>query len=105
MRSFMRMVALVFGGIVLAAALGTIPARAAKQRFVPLDDPDADEVRLAAIFEPLMFRSTARRFRGGTLVSLYGGGVLDLRDAVLDPAGARLQVRAIFGDGQILVSE
>lgn len=98
-----RLLGLLLGGLVLAAALGTIPARAAKQRFVPLDDPDADEVRLGAFFEPLLFRSTAERFRGGSVISWYGGGVTDLRSATLDPAGARLEVTAIFGGGQILV--
>jgi hypothetical protein len=100
-----RLLGLGIGGLVLAGALGTIPARAAKQRFVPLDDPDADEVRLGAIFDSVMFRSTAGRFRGGTLMSWYGGGVIDLRSATLDPAGARLEVQAIFGGGQILVPD
>ena len=41
--------------------------------------------------------------RGGTLECWYGGGVLDLRDAVLAPEGATLRVRAVFGGGQVLV--
>ena len=52
---------------------------------------------------PLDFRSTSRNFRGGRLECWYGGGVLDLRDATLAPEGATLQVRAVFGGGQILV--
>jgi hypothetical protein len=56
-----------------------------------------------AIFDQLDFRSTSRNFRGGRLECWYGGGVLDLRDAVLAPEGATLQVRAVFGGGQILV--
>ena len=71
----------------------------------PIDAPDADEVRLAAIFEPMSFRSTATAFRGGSVDCWYGGGVIDLRDAILDPAGARLQVRAIFGGAQIVVPD
>jgi len=39
----------------------------------------------------------------GRLELWYGGGVLDLRDTVLDPDGAVLEVRAVFGGGQILV--
>ena len=105
MRVIARLIALLLGGVVVAAALWTIPARAAKRRFVAIDDPDADEVRLGAIFESVMFRSTSDRFRGGTLVSWYGGGVIDLRSATLDPAGARLEVKAIFGGGQILVPD
>lgn len=103
MRAIGRLIVLFGGGLMLASVLGTIAASAAKRRIVPLEAPDADEIRVTAIFEPMTFRSTATSFRGGTVDCWYGGGVLDLRDAVLDPAGARLRVRAIFGGGQILV--
>jgi hypothetical protein len=100
-----RLIALSTGGLVLASVAGMFAANAAKRRIEPVDAPDADEVRLAAIFEPMSFRSTATRFRGGTVDCWYGGGVVDLRDAVLDPAGARLEVRGIFGGAQIVVPE
>jgi hypothetical protein len=51
-----------------------------------------------------MFHSTATAFRGGTLDCWYGGGIVDLRDATLDPAGAHLEVKAVFGGAQILVA-
>jgi len=35
----------------------------------------------------------------------FGGGAMDLRDATLDPAGATLRLRTIFGGGQIVVPE
>jgi hypothetical protein len=105
MRVIGRLIALITGGMVLASIVAAIAARSAKQRIVPVAGPDADEVRLTAIFEPMSFRSTATSFRGGTVDCWYGGGVIDLRDAVLDPAGARLEVRAIFGGAQILVPE
>ena len=69
------------------------------------DDPAADDVALVAIFGPLAFASTARSFRGGTVDTWFGGGDIDLRDAVLDPAGADLTLRAVFGGGQIVVPE
>jgi hypothetical protein len=105
MSTIRRLTAVFTGGLMLASVLGAIAARAAKQRIVQVDDPDADEVRLAAIFEPISFRSTASSFRGGTVDCWYGGGVIDLRGATLDPAGARLQVRAILGGAQILIPE
>ena len=74
-----------------------------KRSLVPTTDRSADEIVAVAIFEPLEFRSTSRNFRGGRLECWYGGGVLDLRDAALAPEGATLQVRAVFGGGQILV--
>jgi hypothetical protein len=90
--------ALVMGGAAAAAV-------AAKQRIVPNDAPDADEVALVAIFAPVMFHSTASAFRGGTLDCWYGGGIVDLRDATIDPAGAHLEVKAVFGGAQILVPD
>jgi hypothetical protein len=86
-------------GMVAAAAT----ALNLKRSLVPTTDPSAEEIVAVAIFEPLEFHSTSRNFRGGRLECWYGGGVLDLRDATLAPEGATLQVRAVFGGGQILV--
>jgi hypothetical protein len=105
MRVIGRVIMLLWGAVTLASRVGMIPARLAKRRIVPTEAPDADEVVITAIFEPITFRSVASSFRGGTFDCWYGGGVLDLRDATLDPAGAHLQVRAVFGGGQILVPE
>ena len=100
-----RVFRLLWRLVMLASILGAIGAIVAKRQVVPLEDEDADEVRLAAIFGPMNFRSTAQHFRGGTVDCWYGGGLLDLRGATLDPAGARLQVRAVFGGAQIAVPE
>lgn len=86
-------------GMVAAAA----SALNVKRSLVPTTDPSADEIVAVAIFGPLEFHSTSRNFRGGRLECWYGGGVLDLRGATLAPEGATLQVRAVFGGGQILV--
>jgi hypothetical protein len=100
-----RPIALVTGGLMLASIAGAIVARAAKARIERVEDPDADEVHLTAFFEPISFRSTATSFRGGSVDCWYGGGVIDLREATLDPDGAHLRVRAIFGGAQIVVPE
>ena len=86
-------------GMIAAAA----KAMNLKSSLVQTTDPSADEIVAVAIFGPLEFRSTSRNFRGGRLECWYGGGVLDLRGAALAPEGATLQVRAVFGGGQILV--
>lgn len=105
MRIIGRLLSLLLGGLIVSLVVGAIAALQAKRRIVPSAAAEADEVRLAAIFEPLNFHSTATAFRGGDLDCWYGGGIIDLRDAVLDPAGARLRVRAVFGGGQIVVPE
>ena len=89
----------ISAGMVAAAAT----AMNMKRSLVPTTDPSADEIVAVAIFGPLEFHSTSKNFRGGRLECWYGGGVLDLRDATLAPEGATLQVRAVFGGGQIVV--
>ena len=105
MRVIGRLLALFGIGVVVTAVVGAIAAQRAKQDFVSIDDPEADEIRLAAIFAPVSFKSTATSFRGGSIDCRFGGGVVDLREATLDPAGAHLKVTAMFGGGQILIPE
>jgi len=89
----MKAVRRLFALFWLSSAVGALAALAARRRVVPVDDPEANEVHLAAILGPLMFESTAPAFRGGRLDCWYGGGVVDLRRATLDPAGATVRVR------------
>jgi hypothetical protein len=100
-----RLIASLIGLFWLVMIGGAIAALAAKRHLIPVEDEDADEVHVVAIFGPMAFHSRATAFRGGTIDCWYGGGVVDLRDATLDPAGAQLTVRAIFGGGQILVPD
>jgi hypothetical protein len=105
MNAIGRLLALLASAFALTAIGAAVAARAMKERIVPVDSPDAPEVTLRAMFEPISFRTSSTMFRGGTLDCWFGGGVIDLRDAILDPGGARLEVRAVFGGGQIVVPE
>jgi len=78
---------------------------AIKGRRAVAQDPGADDVDLVATFSELDFRSTSSAFRGGSVTTWFGGGVLDLRGATLDPAGATLRVNALFGGGNLVVPE
>ena len=100
-----RVVGLAVVGMAGVMAVGAAGAMSAKQRIVPTTDPADDEITLASIFGPLAYRSTATNFRGGTIECWYGGGAVDLRNATLAPEGATLEVKAIFGGGQILVPQ
>jgi hypothetical protein len=100
-----RLTAILAGAFAVTAIGAAVAARTMKERIVPVDAPDAPEVTLRAIFEPIDFRSSSTMFRGGTLDCWFGGGVIDLRDAILDPSGARIEVRAIFGGAQFIVPE
>lgn len=74
-----------------------------KSAATPPPDPAADEIDLVAAFDSAEFTSTATAFRGGRMTPAFGGGLVDLRGATLDPAGARLELRAVFGGFQIVV--
>jgi predicted membrane protein len=76
-----------------------------KRRAVVPQEPDADEVDLVASFGPLDYRSTSNAFRGGSVQTWFGGGVVDLRQATLDPMGATIEVNALFGGGNLVVPE
>lgn len=85
--------------------IGAAVYAAMKRRDVPLPDPKADEVDLVVSFGPLEFHSESAAFRGGTVTTMFGGGAVDLRDATLDPAGATLQIKTLFGGGNLIVPE
>jgi hypothetical protein len=91
-----------FGTMAIAASLAM-----QRKREVPAEPPDetADDIELTAIFDSLDFKSRSSAFRGGSLEYWFGGGSVDLREATLDPAGATLHVKAVYGGGQILVPE
>lgn len=100
-----RVIALMWVGLMASMAGAAVAAASMKQRLVPKATPDADEVELVAIFEPIAFESRATSFRGGRAELWYGGGIIDLRKATLDPAGARLEIRMVFGGCQLLVPQ
>lgn len=100
-----RGVGLLLGAFTVVSVAGAVVAAFARTRLPKVDEAGANEIHLAAVFEPLAFASTASAFRGGSIDTWYGGGLIDLRNAVLDPAGARLMVRAVFGGAQIAVPD
>ncbi len=100
MKRVLKAFGLVWAAACVGAAVGALTAR---RRVQVRDERTADEIALVATFGPLEFHSTARAFRGGTIECWYGGGSVDLRGATLDPSGATLRVRAVFGGGQIVV--
>ena len=95
----------VIRGAVLAMGASVVGAAFARQRIPSVGTGEDNDVALTAIFAPVEFESHAAAFRGGSLLLWYGGGDIDLRGVMLDPAGARLTVRAIFGGGRIIVPE
>jgi hypothetical protein len=84
----------VMGAVLYAKVLG---------RESTSPEPDADEIDLVTSFGELKYVSTATSFRGGEVTTWFGGGILDLRGAQLDPAGATLRTQTVFGGGNLIV--
>lgn len=66
------------------------------------DDTDQDIVDNLSLFSGVKSRNISKNFRGGSLVAIFGGIDMDLRNAVL-LNGARMDVTAAFGGVNIIV--
>jgi hypothetical protein len=96
LRAFIALWAVAF-----AAALAT--AVRLKGQLKPRGRPADDEVELVAIFDQADFTSTAESLRRVDVTAMYGGGTLDLRLATLDPSGAVVNARTVFGGYRLAV--
>lgn len=77
--------------------VGMVATAALLKRALPSrGDADSDELALVAIFDGANVRSRSRAFRGGTMLSWFGGIAVDLREAELAP-GAHLTLHSIVG--------
>ena len=64
---------------------------------------DEDIVDNLALFSGVKSRNISKNFRGGSLVAVFGGIDMDLRDACILNEGARIDVTAAFGGVEIIV--
>jgi hypothetical protein len=80
------------GAIAGFVAAGMLMRRA----FPSSGDETSDEVDLVAIFNGIELKSRASAFRGGSMLSWFGGIAVDLREAELAP-DARLRVTTTLG--------
>ena len=97
----------VFVLFVVATALfgigSAVVAAVAKRRIVLTDDETSNEPTIAAVFAGMRFASRAPALRGGQIITWFAGHDVDLREATLDPAGAVMQLRTLYGGTQIAV--
>jgi hypothetical protein len=99
----LRTLGMAWAALMLATLTVAFATRSSARRATAATEPDANEIRIRTALGPMAFTSRATAFRGGMIDCWYGGGFVDLREATLDPAGAALRVRAVFGGGQIVV--
>jgi predicted membrane protein len=67
------------------------------------NEVDQDVVDNFSLFSAIKSRNISKNFRGGSLVAIFGGIDMDLRDAYLLNEGARIDVTAAFGGVNIIV--
>jgi len=103
-RFLARLLGLLVGVSLVAGIASALAAIAYKRKAPPLPDPAADEILLAVVMDGAKLASTATSFRGGRVISWYAGVDLDLREATVDPAGARLEIRTVFGGTTVTVA-
>jgi hypothetical protein len=77
-----------------AGIFGT--ARVMRHALPSRGDAESDEVALVAIFDGVNLTSRSTAFRGGSMLSWFGGIAVDLRDVQL-AADARLSLHSLFG--------
>jgi hypothetical protein len=92
MRPFRALGLITVGAIAGFAAAGVL----VKRSFPSFGDETSDEVALVAIFDGIELKSRATAFRGGSMLSWFGGIAVDLREAELAP-DARLRVVTALG--------
>jgi hypothetical protein len=102
-----RLVRLIVAIVVLKVVGHVAVALAAvryKQTAPARPEPDANEIELVVVMDGARYASTASAFGGGRVICWYAGLDIDLREATLDPAGARLEVRTAYGGTRIVVA-
>jgi len=103
-RFLAKLLGLIIGASVVAGIASALAAVSYRKKAPPRPALAADEIDLVAVMAGAELASTARSFRGGRVISWYGGIELDLRAATIDPAGARLEIRTVFGGTSVAVA-
>jgi hypothetical protein len=98
-----RKVIRIGGAVAIFYAVMGVVALALRRLRPSTGDEQSDEVRLEAVMRGIKIESHARAFRGGSARAIMGGIELDLRDATLDPAGARLEMRVVMAGIEIII--
>jgi hypothetical protein len=83
--------------VTLGFSAGFAAAAAIVRNVLPSrGDAESDEIALVAVFDGVTLRSRAEAFRGGSMLSWFGGIAVDLREATLVPE-AHLSVHSLLG--------
>lgn len=87
----------------VVATLGA--AVAAKLLLESNAEPTTEEIDLVSIFEGQNLISKANPFYGGKIMAMFGGALLDLREATPAPTGVYLDLVVVMGGLSLVVPE
>jgi hypothetical protein len=104
-RGIIRAFALFFVASMLFGMGSAVVAALAKRRVQTTEDPASNEPTAASVFAGRRFVSSAPALRCGRVITWFAGHDVDLRGATLDPSGASLDLRTMYGATQIAVPE
>jgi len=105
LRGVMRVFALFVVASTLFGTVSAVVAAFAKRRLETTEDPASTEPPAASVFAGERFVSLAPALRRGRVITWFAGHDVDLRGATLDPLGATLDLRTMYGGTQIAVPE
>jgi hypothetical protein len=105
MRVFRNLFGLFLGLSLLAGIASAVAAMVAKGRLESTGGDADDELDIVTIYDNRNVRSIAASLRRVSLLCWYGGATLDLRGATLDPDGATITLRALFGGIRLVVPD
>lgn len=89
-----------------AAVLAVVGAAVAAKFVLESNaEPGTEDIDLISIFEGHELISTAQPFYGGKIMSVFGGVLLDLRQATPAPTGIYLDLIVVMGGVSIVVPE
>jgi len=100
MRALLKVLAIVVVSAIATRLAGLVVSRQFNE-----GSEVSDEFRRMVIMDGVEFSSHARGLRSVEISVVMGGARLDLRDAVIDPAGARVLAENTMGGLLILVRD
>ena len=104
-RGVVRIFALFVAASTLLAFGSMVVAVFARRRIQTTEDPWSNAPTAASVFSGDRFVSTAPALHGGRVYTWFAGHDVDLRGATLDPAGATIDLRVMYGATQIAIPD
>jgi predicted membrane protein len=93
-------------GMIIAVGLVLIfgnHGRKWRRSHIYFKSPEEDVIEEVSIFGGRERSVHSDKFRGGEVISVFGGGKLDLTNAVLVPEGAEIEIVSVFGGSTLVV--